>query len=72
MLAHQSAFGFANFGRLGILIAGMTSMVPEQRDEIVALGRASAGDVDAHPPRRGHRARFAPPLPRCPDRGRLS
>ena len=30
--------GFANFGSLGILIGGMASMVPERRDEIVALG----------------------------------
>jgi CNT family concentrative nucleoside transporter len=30
--------GFANFGSLGILIGGMGAMVPERRDEIVALG----------------------------------
>jgi concentrative nucleoside transporter, CNT family len=30
--------GFANFGSLGILIGGLTTMVPERRDEIVALG----------------------------------
>lgn len=30
--------GFANFGSLGILIGGMGAMVPERRQEIVALG----------------------------------
>jgi CNT family concentrative nucleoside transporter len=30
--------GFANFGSLGIMIAGLTSMSPERRDEIVELG----------------------------------
>jgi CNT family concentrative nucleoside transporter len=30
--------GFANFGSLGILLGGLTSMVPERRDEILALG----------------------------------
>ena len=30
--------GFANFGSLGILIGGLATMVPERRDEIVALG----------------------------------
>ena len=33
--------GFANFGSLGILIGGLTTMVPERRDEIVALGLRS-------------------------------
>ena len=33
--------GFANFGSLGILIGGMETMVPERRDEIVALGLRS-------------------------------
>jgi nucleoside permease NupC len=33
--------GFANFGRLGILIGGMGAMVPERRHEIVALGLRS-------------------------------
>ena len=33
--------GFANFGSLGILIGGMGAMVPERRDEIVALGMRS-------------------------------
>jgi CNT family concentrative nucleoside transporter len=36
-----SLCGFANFGSLGILIGGMASMVPERRDEIVALGLRS-------------------------------
>jgi CNT family concentrative nucleoside transporter len=30
--------GFANFGSLGIMIAGLSVMAPERRDEIVALG----------------------------------
>lgn len=33
--------GFANFGSLGILIGGMATMVPERRNEIVALGMRS-------------------------------
>ncbi len=33
--------GFANFGSLGILIGGLSTMVPERRDEIVALGLRS-------------------------------
>jgi CNT family concentrative nucleoside transporter len=33
--------GFANFGSLGILIGGMSLMVPERRDEIVTLGLRS-------------------------------
>jgi CNT family concentrative nucleoside transporter len=33
--------GFANFGSLGILIGGMAAMVPERREEIVALGMRS-------------------------------
>ncbi len=30
--------GFANFGSLGIMIAGLGTMAPERRDEIVSLG----------------------------------
>ena len=30
--------GFANFGSLGIMIAGLTTMAPERREEIIALG----------------------------------
>lgn len=30
--------GFANFGSLGILIAGLSAMAPERRGEVVALG----------------------------------
>lgn len=33
--------GFANFGSLGILIGGLSTMVPERRDEIVQLGLRS-------------------------------
>ena len=34
--------GFANFGSVGIMIGGMTAMVPERRQEIVTLGLALA------------------------------
>ncbi len=30
--------GFANFGSLGIMIAGLSVMAPERRDDIVSLG----------------------------------
>ena len=33
--------GFANMGSLGIMIGGMTAMVPEKRDEIISLGMKS-------------------------------
>lgn len=33
--------GFANFGSLGIMIAGLTTMAPERRDEVLALGGKS-------------------------------
>ncbi len=33
--------GFANFGSLGIMIGGLTTMVPERREEIVSLGPKS-------------------------------
>ncbi len=33
--------GFANFGSLGIMIGGLATMVPERRDEVVALGMRS-------------------------------
>jgi len=33
--------GFANFGSLGIMIAGLSVMAPERRDEIVSLGGKS-------------------------------
>ncbi len=33
--------GFANFGSLGILVGGIGAMVPERREEIVALGLRS-------------------------------
>lgn len=33
--------GFANFGSLGIMLGGLGAMVPERRDEIVALGMKS-------------------------------
>lgn len=33
--------GFANFGSLGIMIGGLTTMCPERKDEIIALGGRS-------------------------------
>jgi CNT family concentrative nucleoside transporter len=30
--------GFANFGSLGIMIGGLTTMCPERRDDVIALG----------------------------------
>ena len=33
--------GFANFGSLGIMIAGLGTMAPERRDEVVSLGLKS-------------------------------
>ena len=33
--------GFANFGSLGILIGGLSTMVPEHREEVVSLGLKS-------------------------------
>jgi len=33
--------GFANFGSLGIMIAGLTTMLPERRADIIALGPRS-------------------------------
>ena len=33
--------GFANFGSLGILIAGLTVMAPERRADILSLGGKS-------------------------------
>ncbi len=33
--------GFANFGSLGIMIGGLTTLVPERREEIIGLGLKS-------------------------------
>jgi CNT family concentrative nucleoside transporter len=33
--------GFANFGSLGILVGGLAAMVPERREEVLALGLRS-------------------------------
>jgi CNT family concentrative nucleoside transporter len=33
--------GFANFASLGIMIAGLTTMAPERRDDILSLGLKS-------------------------------
>jgi CNT family concentrative nucleoside transporter len=33
--------GFANFGSAGILIGGMTAMIPERRAEVIELGMKS-------------------------------
>ena len=50
--------GFANFGSLGIMIAGLSTMCPEKRDEVVSLGLEvdrlrHADDVPARRDRRG-------------------
>jgi CNT family concentrative nucleoside transporter len=41
LLMTYALCGFANFGSLGILVGGLTAMVPERRDEILALGLRS-------------------------------
>jgi CNT family concentrative nucleoside transporter len=33
--------GFANFGSLGIMIAGLATMAPERRDDVLSLGLKS-------------------------------
>jgi CNT family concentrative nucleoside transporter len=33
--------GFANFGSLGIMIAGLSTMAPERRDDVLSLGPKS-------------------------------
>jgi concentrative nucleoside transporter, CNT family len=33
--------GFANFGSLGIMIAGLSTMAPERRDDVLSLGPES-------------------------------
>ena len=41
MLMTYALCGFANFGSLGIMIGGMSTMCPERRPEIVSLGMKS-------------------------------
>ena len=41
LLMTYALCGFANFGSLGIMIGGMSTMCPERRAEIVALGMKS-------------------------------
>jgi CNT family concentrative nucleoside transporter len=41
LLLTYALCGFANFGSLGIMIGGLTTMCPERRAEIVALGMRS-------------------------------
>jgi CNT family concentrative nucleoside transporter len=41
LLLTYALCGFANFGSLGIMIGGMSTMCPERRGEIVALGMKS-------------------------------
>ena len=41
LLMTYALCGFANFGSLGIMIGGMSTMCPERRPEIVALGMKS-------------------------------
>jgi concentrative nucleoside transporter, CNT family len=33
--------GFANFGSLGIMVAGLSTMAPERRDDVLSLGPKS-------------------------------
>jgi len=41
LLMTYALCGFANFGSLGIMIGGMSTMCPERRAEIVSLGMKS-------------------------------
>lgn len=41
LIMTYSLCGFANFGSLGILLAGMTAMAPERREDILGLGTLS-------------------------------
>jgi len=41
LLLTYALCGFANFGSLGIMLGGLTTMCPERRGEIVALGMRS-------------------------------
>ncbi|MBF0305739.1 MAG: nucleoside:proton symporter [Alphaproteobacteria bacterium] len=41
LIMTYSLCGFANFGSLGILLAGMTAMAPERREDILGLGMPS-------------------------------
>jgi len=41
LLLTYALCGFANFGSLGIMIGGLSTMCPERRGEIVALGLKS-------------------------------
>jgi len=34
-------YAFANFGSLGIMIAGLSTMAPERRDDVLSLGLKS-------------------------------
>ena len=49
--------GFANFGSIGIMVGGMSAMIPERRQEIVTLATRSIvfrhnGDMHERRPRR--------------------
>jgi CNT family concentrative nucleoside transporter len=41
LIVTYSLCGFANFGSLGILVGGLSAMIPERRREITALGLRS-------------------------------
>ena len=41
VLTTYALCGFANFGSVGILIAGLATMAPERRSEIAQLGMRS-------------------------------
>jgi len=50
--------GFANFGSLGIMIAGLSTMCPSKRNEVVSLGAQIDRVGHAHDvPARRHRRR---------------
>jgi CNT family concentrative nucleoside transporter len=41
MILTYALCGFANFGSLGIMVGGLTTLLPERRAEVIALGGRS-------------------------------
>src|SRR5215813_887197 len=41
LIMHYAMCGFANFGSLGIMIAGLATMAPDRRDDVLSLGLKS-------------------------------
>ena len=41
IMLYRHVCGFANFGSLGIMIAGLSTMCPQKRDEVISLGLKS-------------------------------